>query len=41
MRNPLGLILGIIVTAAMISGGWLFATSLRADSSTPQTVAEG
>jgi peptidoglycan/xylan/chitin deacetylase (PgdA/CDA1 family) len=39
MRNPLGLILGIIVTAAMISGGWLFATSLRADSSTPQTVA--
>src|SRR5215831_14444458 len=39
MRNPLGLILGIIVAAAMISGGWLFATSLRADSSAPQTVA--
>jgi peptidoglycan/xylan/chitin deacetylase (PgdA/CDA1 family) len=30
MRNPLGLILGIVVAAAMIGGGWLFATSLRA-----------
>src|SRR5215470_1674793 len=39
MRNPLGLILGIIVAAAMISGGWLFATSLRADSPAPQTIA--
>src|SRR5215831_12202837 len=39
MRSPLGLILGIIVAAALISGGWLFATSLRADSSAPQTVA--
>ena len=39
MRSPLGLILGIIVAAAMISGGWLFATSLRADSPAPQTIA--
>ena len=30
MRNALGLILGSVVAAVMIAGGWLFATSLRA-----------
>src|SRR6266478_2472694 len=39
MRNPLGLLLGCVVAAAMIAGAWLFATSLRADQATPQTVA--
>jgi peptidoglycan/xylan/chitin deacetylase (PgdA/CDA1 family) len=38
MRNPLGLILGCIVAALMIAGGWLFATSLRAGPA-PQTMA--
>jgi peptidoglycan/xylan/chitin deacetylase (PgdA/CDA1 family) len=38
MRNPLGLILGCIVAALLISGGWLFATSLRAGP-TPQAIA--
>ena len=39
MRNPLGLLLGCVVAAAMIAGAWLFATSLRADQAAPQTVA--
>jgi peptidoglycan/xylan/chitin deacetylase (PgdA/CDA1 family) len=39
MRNPLGLILGCVVAAVMIAGGWLFATSLRADQAAPQAMA--
>jgi peptidoglycan/xylan/chitin deacetylase (PgdA/CDA1 family) len=39
MRNPLGLILGCFVAACMIAGGWLFATSLRADQPAPQAMA--
>jgi peptidoglycan/xylan/chitin deacetylase (PgdA/CDA1 family) len=39
MRNPLGLILGCVVAALMIAGGWLFATSLRADQAAPQAMA--
>jgi peptidoglycan/xylan/chitin deacetylase (PgdA/CDA1 family) len=37
--NALGLILGSVVAAAMIAGGWLFATSLRADQAAPQAMA--
>ncbi len=36
MRNPLGLMLGCVIAACMIAGGWLFATSLRA---APQAIA--
>jgi peptidoglycan/xylan/chitin deacetylase (PgdA/CDA1 family) len=39
MRNALGLILGSVVAACMIAGGWLFATSLRADPAAPQATA--
>jgi peptidoglycan/xylan/chitin deacetylase (PgdA/CDA1 family) len=38
MRNALGLILGSVVAALMIAGGWLFATSLRADQAAPQAM---
>jgi len=38
MRNAFGLMLGCFLAAAMIGGGWLFATSLRA-SQALQTVA--
>jgi peptidoglycan/xylan/chitin deacetylase (PgdA/CDA1 family) len=39
MRNALGLMLGSVVAAVMIAGGWFFATSLRADQATPQAIA--
>src|SRR5690348_6432560 len=39
MRNALGLMLGCFLAAAMIGGGWLFATSLRASQAALQTVA--
>jgi peptidoglycan/xylan/chitin deacetylase (PgdA/CDA1 family) len=38
MRNPLGLMLGCLVAALLISGGWLFANSLRAGTA-PQALA--
>jgi peptidoglycan/xylan/chitin deacetylase (PgdA/CDA1 family) len=37
--NALGLILGSVVAAVMIAGGWFFATSLRADQAAPQAMA--
>ena len=39
MRNAFGLMLGCFIAAAMIGGGWLFATSLRASQAALQTVA--
>ena len=39
MRNAFGLMLGCFLAAAMIGGGWLFATSLRASQAAMQTVA--
>jgi peptidoglycan/xylan/chitin deacetylase (PgdA/CDA1 family) len=39
MRNAFGLMLGCFLAAAMIGGGWLFATSLRASQAALQTVA--
>jgi len=37
--NALGLMLGSVVAAIMIAGGWFFATSLRADQAAPQAMA--
>jgi peptidoglycan/xylan/chitin deacetylase (PgdA/CDA1 family) len=39
MRNAFGLMVGCFLAAAMIGGGWLFATSLRASQAALQTVA--
>jgi peptidoglycan/xylan/chitin deacetylase (PgdA/CDA1 family) len=38
MRNAFGLMLGCFLAAAMIGGGWLFATSLRASQAALATV---
>jgi peptidoglycan/xylan/chitin deacetylase (PgdA/CDA1 family) len=39
MRNAFGLMLGCFLAAALIGGGWLFTTSLRASQAVLQTVA--
>src|SRR5262249_8877735 len=39
MRNAFGLMLGCFLVAALIGGGWLFATSIRASQAALQTVA--
>jgi len=39
MRNALGLMLAIVVSAAVIAGVWFWNSSPRADAAPPQTVA--
>ncbi|WP_454623791.1 polysaccharide deacetylase family protein [Bradyrhizobium cenepequi] len=39
MRNPIGLMLAVVVAAAVIAGVWFWTASPRADAAPPQTVA--
>ena len=39
MRNALALMLGVVVMAGAIAGGWFFVGWIRSDAATPQTVA--
>jgi peptidoglycan/xylan/chitin deacetylase (PgdA/CDA1 family) len=39
MRNPIGLLLAVVVSAVVIAGVWFWTASPRADAAPPQTVA--
>jgi peptidoglycan/xylan/chitin deacetylase (PgdA/CDA1 family) len=39
MRNPIGLMLAVVVAAVVIAGVWFWSASPRADAAPPQTVA--